>query len=476
MLTLVDPRPTRTCRGPTRREFLRIGGLGLGAIGLGAAGGDGLTLPGLLAARAQAAAAAGVVRDKSVVLLFLQGGPSHIETFDPKMSAPIEFRSITGELPTALPGVTFGGTFPRMAAIADKLTIVRSYGSGNAGHTYQEVASGGNPLKATMGAIYARVAGSNHPVTGIPTNTLVLPESVQADLKLGGNFETGALPTLTSAGTLGANHAAFNPTGGGELQEAMTLKIAAERFGDRRGLLAGLDRLRRQADASGAFDGADKYRQQAFDVIAAGVASAFDLSREDPATLARYDTSHLFSNAEVQRWGDMARSTNLLGRQMLLARRLCEAGCGFVTVSDCGWDMHSNGNSPKGLAGMHWLGPQVDHAVAAFVEDIEARGLSERILLIVTGEMGRTPRINRDGGRDHYGELTPLVMAGGGLRMGRVSGASDRQAARAASDPYTPRNLLATVMHALFDVGQLRLLPDLPGDLIRYIDASRPIG
>src|SRR5690606_11904118 len=118
----------------------------------------------------------------------------------------------------------------------------------------------------------------------------------------------------------------------------------------------------------------DKYQQQAFEVITRGVADAFDLSREDPATIARYDTSHCFDNREVQRWGDMRRSTNLLGKQMLLARRLCEAGCGFVTVSDCGWDLHSHGNSPKQLGGLRWLGPQVDHAVAAFIQDVEERG------------------------------------------------------------------------------------------------------
>jgi uncharacterized protein (DUF1501 family) len=462
MLTLRDVRPARHCQGFSRREFLRVGSLGLG----------GVSLAQLLAARAEAKPA---VREMSVVLLFLQGGPSHIETFDPKMTAPREFRSISGEVATRLPGVTFGAHFPRLAAMADKLAVVRSYGSQNTGHSYREVASGGNPLAATMGAIYARIAGANHPASGIPTNTLLLPEAVEEGLQLGGNFETGALPTLTDPGTLGASHAAFNPSGGGELQEAMTLKISGERFGDRRGLLARFDRLRREADASGAFDGTEKYRQQAFDVIAAGVASAFDLSRESPATIARYDTGGTFDNAEVQRWGDMRRSTNLLGRQMLLARRLCESGCGFVTVSDCGWDMHSNENSPRDLGGMNWLGPQVDHAVAAFLADVEERGLSDRILLVITGEMGRTPRINQNGGRDHYGDLTPLVFAGGGLPMGQIIGSSDRQAARPNGEGFTPRHLLATVMRALFDVGELRLLPGLPGELIRYIDESRPI-
>ena len=135
----------------------------------------------------------------------------------------------------------------------------------------------------------------------------------------------------------------------------------------------------------------------------------------------------------------MKRASNLLGKQMLLARRLCEAGCGFVTVSDCGWDMHANGNSPKNMAGIKPLGGQVDHAVAAFLEDVHERGLSDKILLVVTGEMGRTPRRNRDGGRDHYGNLTPLLLAGGGLKMGQVIGQSDKNASAPPPSRRAPR-------------------------------------
>ena len=127
----------------------------------------------------------------------------------------------------------------------------------------------------------------------------------------------------------------------------------------------------------------------------------------------------------------MRRASNLLGKQMLLARRLCEAGGGFVTVSDCGWDMHANGNSPKKMANLPPMASQVDHAVAAFLEDVHERGLSDRILLVVTGEMGRTPRRNRDGGRDHYANLTTLALAGGGLKMGQVIGQSDSKAVAA---------------------------------------------
>ncbi|MEO1995536.1 MAG: DUF1501 domain-containing protein [Planctomycetaceae bacterium] len=464
MLSISQVEPVRTCGGYSRRELLRVGGLGLG----------GLTLPRLLSARAQADSAK-LLRDKSVVFLFLQGGPSHIELFDPKMTAPSEFHSVTGEVSTCLPGITFGGSFSQLAQRADRLAVVRSYASGNSGHTYQKVASANNPAQATMGAVFARVAGANHPQTGVPNNLLVLPEAVQTGLNLKTNFETSALPGLTAPGTLGRNSAAFNPVGGGQLKQNMELKIPAGRFEDRRILLRQLDRIRRSVDERDALGGVDTYQRQAFDVIARGVADAFDLSKESAETIARYDTSSLFRNSEIQKWGDMRRSTNLLGQQMLLARRLCEAGCGFVTVSDCGWDMHSNGNSPKNLQGMDWLGPQVDHAVAAFIDDLEQRGLTDRVLLVVTGEMGRTPRINKNGGRDHYGNLTSLLFAGGGLSMGQVIGQSDRHATAPLSRRFGPEHMLSVIMRTLFDIGELRLSQRLPRDLTAFIDGADPI-
>jgi uncharacterized protein (DUF1501 family) len=464
VLSISQVEPVRARGGYSRRELLRVGGLGLG----------GLTLPGLLSARAQADSSK-LLRDKSVVFLFLQGGPSHIELFDPKMTAPSEFHSVTGEVTTCLPGITFGGNFRQLAQRADRVAVVRSYASGNSGHTYQKVASANNPAQATMGAVFARVAGANHPQTGVPHNLLVLPEAVQTGLKLNTNFETSALPGLTAPGTLGRNLAAFNPVGGGQLKQNMELKIPAGRFEDRRILLTQLDRIRRSVDADDSVGGVDTYQRQAFDVIARGVADASDLSKESVETIARYDTSSLFRNSEVQKWGDMRRSTNLLGKQMLLARRLCEAGCGFVTVSDCGWDMHSNGNSPKNLQGMHWLGPQVDHAVAAFIDDLEQRGLTDRVLLVVTGEMGRTPRINKNGGRDHYGNLTSLLFAGGGLSMGQVIGQSDRHATEPLSRRFGPEHMLSVIMRTLFDVGELRLSQRLPRELTAFIDGADPI-
>jgi Protein of unknown function (DUF1501) len=466
MFTITSTRKTRNCQGVSRRDFLKIGSLALG----------GLSLPWLLETRAKERQRS-LVKDKAVVFLFLQGGPTQIETFDPKMSAPEEIRSITGEVQTRLAGVTFGGTFPRLGNLADKVAVVRSFASGNADHqNYMTVAGGDNPTRAPMGTLFARVAGTNNAHTGMPMNILLPAEAVLQNARFPQNFETQSLQKLVqSSQHLGASYSFFDPSGGGELRQNLELRIPRERLTDRRNLLQQLDTYRRQADQTRAFESASAYEQQAYDLLLRGVSEAFDLSKESPGVLARYDTSGMFDLAHVQSWGDMRRSSNLLGKQMLLARRLVEHGAGFVTVMDAGWDMHSNSNSPRNLGGMRLLGPQVDHAVSAFLEDLEVRGLSEKVLLVVTGEMGRTPRIGREGGRDHWANLTPLLIAGGGLRMGQVIGQSDRQAGTPATERYTPQHLLATVMNVLFDTAEVRLAPGLPRDVERAVTAGTAI-
>lgn len=453
--------------GGSRRDFLRIGSLALG----------GLALPHLLSQWARGSTTPKLATDRAVVMLFLQGGPSQLEMFDPKMDAPQEIRSIFGEVKTRLPGVTFGATFPKLAALADRLAVIRSFSPGNADHQNYLTVAGGNSMKVPMGSLYARIAGSNAPGTGMPTNILVTPEAVGGPgFKIGKNFETSALEKLVagSAG-LGPTYAYFEPAGSGQMRQNLDLRQPRDLFDDRRGLLEQLDTFKRQVDKTGAFDTLSTHEQQAYEVIVNGIAQAFDLGREKPETLARYDTSKLFRLDEVQKWGDMRRSSNQLGKQMLMARRLVEAGCGFVTVMDAGWDMHSNGNSPKNLAGMNWLGGQVDHAVSAFLEDLHERGLSEKVLLIVTGEMGRTPKINKNGGRDHWAELGPLLLAGGGLKMGQVIGQSDRQGGKPATEKLTPANLLATVMQTQFDVGQLRVSREVPTNVLMATTTGKPI-
>jgi len=466
MFRMTDTKYVRNCEGLSRREFMRVGSLAMG----------GLTLPGLLASRAQASSAGKTFKDKAVVLLFLQGGPSHIEFFDPKMTAPVEYRSITGEVQTKIPGVTFGGTFAKLGAMTDKIAVVRSFASGNSDHqNYISVAGGGNAIKAPMGAIYSRVAGTINAKSGIPNNCIVIPEAVSPGLKLKSNFETKSMASLLGAGDLGPNCTPFDPSGGGDLKKNLDLQLDQARFGDRKTLLNQLDNFKRQIDKTHALDNVDVYQQQAYDVILCGIAKAFDISKESPETIAKYDTSTIFKQEDLQKFYDMSRTSNLLGKQMLLARRLVEAGCGFVTVCDAGWDMHANNNSPKNMAGMTPMGSQVDHAVSTFIEDLHERGLSDKVLLVVTGEMGRSPRINKNGGRDHYGNLTPLLFAGGGLKMGQVIGASDRNASVPATEKYTPQNLLSTVMNVLFDTGEVRVAPDVPPAVAKLVADGKAI-
>jgi Protein of unknown function (DUF1501) len=477
MLSIFGDGQTSNCQGPSRRELLRIGSLALG----------GLTLPGLLATQSQAAAPRRVVRDKAVILLFLQGGPPQVETFDPKMEAPEGTRSCTGEVKTTLPGVSFGGTFPKMARLADRLAVVRSFASTDGGHNQLPVLTGRNPLAAPMGALYARAVGSLHPRTGMPSNAVLVPEGVAPALKLGqptGPFTFDYVKkNYVPAGRLGPQYDAFLLSGGSQLLDNLRLNLSRQDLDDRRRLLARLDGLARGLERTRELDGMSSARQKAYDVLLRGVSQAFDLSKEAPRTLARYDTSHLFRMEDYHAGGknynrlrNQARMTNLLGKQLLLARRLCEAGCGFVTVVDSGWDFHGDGNNPPTPVGMKVLGPQLDHAVAAFVEDVEERGLSDKILLVVTGEMGRTSRKGKNGGTNHNGNLTPLVLAGGGLKLGQVIGRSDRSGNAPATERYTPEELLATVLHVLFDAGELRIAPAaLPAAVSALVLGGKPI-
>jgi hypothetical protein len=421
------------------------------------------------------------------VLLFLVGGPPQVETFDPKADVPENNRSCTGEVQSALPGVRFGGTFPKLAARADRLAVVRSFGSYDGSHNQLPVLTGNNRLKAPMGAVAARALGSMNPGTGVPNNTLVLPESVRPDLKLGeptGPFTYDyVLKNYVPAGGVGSSYDAFLPAGGATLLTDLQMRLPREQLDDRRRLLREVDSLRRRLDRTHELDGLDGFQQQAYDVLLKGIVGAFDLEKEDPKTVARYDTSHLFDMEDYHQGGknynrlrNQSRVTNLLGKQMLLARRLVEAGCGFVTVVDSCWDFHGDGNNPPTPVGMSFLGPQLDHAVAAFLDDVNDRGLSDKVLLVITGEMGRSPVKGKNGGTGHHADLTPLVLAGGGLKMGQVVGASDRQGAKPATRPYRPEHLLATVLHTVFDAAEVRITPSaLPGGVAELVNNGQPI-
>jgi hypothetical protein len=435
MLNLFTDRRYRDCEGASRREFLKIGTLGAGA----------LTLPQLLAARASAAANGQPVKSTSVVWLWLGGGPTHIETFDPKLTAPAEYRSITGEVATPLPGVTLGGTFPKMAQVADKMAFVRSFAHTNSGHgggthfvmtgyDNRNIDNGGLPTRPGIGAIVSRVRGANNAVTGMPTY-----------VRLGGIGSDG--PAF-----LGTPFAPFDPSG--QARRNMDLVVPRERLEDRRALLSGLDRINREADRNGLMEGLGHFEEQAFNLMLGKAPSAFDTKDEDPRTIASYGTG---------------RNGNGLGQQLLRARRLCEAGCGFVTLSYGGWDMH--GNIKRGLQDRS---PELDQAVAAFVKDVHQRGLSDQILLVITGEFGRTPKINRNAGRDHWAPLSTLALAGGGLRMGQVVGESSPKLDVPKSTPIRPQDLMATIFQVLGIDRQVQFV-NAAGRPVYVLEDGKPI-
>ncbi|MEZ5301087.1 MAG: DUF1501 domain-containing protein [Verrucomicrobiales bacterium] len=216
----------------------------------------------------------------------------------------------------------------------------------------------------------------------------------------------------------------------------------------------------------------DAVQQQAYRLLlGGGVAKALDLANEDPRTVALYDTSGYAASAK--RWdkvnrgkrGYYAAQARTIGKLLLMARRLCEAGCGFVTVHAgyAGvWDMHADGNNLDMKDGMEAVGLAFDHAVAAFIKDAEERGLNDKIMLVATGEMGRTPKINKRGGRDHWARLAPLLLYGGGHAGGQVIGESDAQGGEPATAGYGPKHLISTILNTMLDAGTVRVLPDSP--------------
>ena len=397
MLTFNGESNGRFCGGVSRRNFLQVGSLGFA----------GLTLPNLLRAKDAATKAGTPLNNKSVIWIWLSGGATHVETFDPKMTAPSEYRSVTGECKTPIPGVTIGGTFPQIAKCVDKMALVRSFAHGSSSHGTGTtwVMTGYNDrdnMKPSLGSIISRAKGSTDPKTGMPTYIKV--GSIRSD----------------GPGWLGARYQALSPSG--KARQNMNLSVDSQRFGTRRTLLNDLDSINRQVDRSGQMEGLDGFEQQAFDLVLGSAKDAFDVKKEDPKVRERYGKG--------------------LGEQLLLAKRLCAAGAGFVNVSYGGWDMH--GGIVKGLKSR---ARQLDQGVSALINDLTETGQLEDTLVVVTGEFGRTPRINSKGGRDHWGRLCTLAMAGGGLRMGQVIGESSRKVEVPAENPVGPQDVMATILH-----------------------------
>ncbi len=412
MFTLVGDR--FSCGdGWTRRAALQVGFLGLG----------GLTLPDLLRRRAVAATRGEAVRKTSVIFVELAGGPTHFETYDPKPEAPEEYRGPMGTVETCLPGVRFSELMVEQARIADRLAIVRSVTHTSSSHgTSAHLTQTGYYLRDPQkrendmpcaGSIAAKMRGANEP--GLPA-FVSIPQAMRfgGPAYLGKQFSAFRTEADPAAKDFQVNNLAL--VGGLDLG----------RLDDRRALLTAFDNQRRVVDTQGVSDSIDDFTREAYDMVAGGKArAAFEIGAEPDAVRDRY-------------------GRNSSGQGMLLARRLVEAGATFVTVRVGGWDDHSQIKEQ-----MLKKGPDYDRAMAALVGDLHERGLDREVLVVAMGEFGRTPRVNKSAGRDHWGSVMSVLLAGGGLKMGQIVGSSTDKGETPDDRPYRPENILAMVYRHL---------------------------
>ncbi|MFP6905143.1 MAG: DUF1501 domain-containing protein [Verrucomicrobiota bacterium] len=435
MLTILSQHEKPFCDGVSRRNFLRIGGLGLG----------GLALPELLRAEAGIAPATGYSTGgsgKSIIMIFLPGGPPHQDMFDLKMDAPKEIRGEFKPIATNVPGIHIGELFPLLARQMDKLAIIRSVvgatGSHDAfqcvtGRLKRNMPPGGWP---SLGSALSRLEGPAQP--GIPAFVGLSPKMGHIEWSDNGD-----------PGFLGPAHAPFKPNGRGK-DDLVLQDITLERLHDRRGLLTSFDNFRRAADHSGTIEGMDKFTREAFGVLTSSqLAKALDLGAEDAAVRDRYGRG----SAKLQADG----GPKLLD-QFLMARRLVEAGVRCVTLGFSRWDWHSD-NFKRAREDF----PMLDQGVSALVEDLHERGMDKDVTVIVWGEFGRTPKINAKGGRDHWPNVSCALLAGGGLNTGQVIGATDKIGGEASHRPVHFQEVFATLYHTLGIDVKTTTLPDLSG-------------
>lgn len=443
----------------SRRSFIEAGSLLLG----------GLTLPDLLRSRAAARDVGVQPKDTSVILIWLQGGPSHMDTYDLKPDAPREFRGEVSPIATRAPGLDICELLPRHAEVADRFNLIRSISHGFANHAggAGRFLSGYDPLKPLeplaqfpcLGPVVSRM------LQGTRDPSMPVYVANAANVYGGGAAALGSayLPFVVGGDPNDPNFKVSNLSLSANLQN---------RIDDRTALLKSVDRLKYRLDGSGAMESLDKFNQQAISLLTGNKAvQAFDISQEDNKTRDRYGR---------HKWGQRA----------LLARRLVEAGCSFVTMqmqnpqipgAIGNWDIHAvNGHLFEDNRARL---PVFDQAVAALVEDIYQRGLDKKVMLIVSGEFGRTPRINsREGtqskvmqpGRDHYPAAMSVLVSGGGMRTGQVIGSTNAKGEHPKNRPLDPNDLLATIYHHL-GIDYKSHVPDLNGRPIPLIPGGTPI-
>lgn len=418
------------CDGVSRRHFLQVGVAGMATASLST----------VLRARAEAASVSGASKDTSVILMWLDGGPGHMDTYDLKPDAPAEYRGIWRPIRTNVPGMEISELFPRQAKLADKFSLIRSLHHDNSDHftaahyvlTSRGGPNGGNTTgrNPSIGAVAAKMCGPRQP--GLPAYVAV-PYASSVGLRpgyFGGNYLGSPFNPYETNGDPNADN--FRPS---DLQPIDALSI--DRLDDRDGLRKTLDQMQRNVDASGALDSMDRFQQQAYELVTSPKArEAFDISKEDPKLRDQYGR-HTF------------------GQSALLARRLVEAGSTFVTVFYGGWDHHWDLK-----AGMERNLPIVDAAVSSLLADLSDRGLLEKTMVLLCGEFSRTPRMNDGGnggpplsmgtpGRDHWGNAMSVLVAGGGIQGGRVAGSTDRLGEFPKDHPISPGDLHATIYRVL---------------------------
>jgi hypothetical protein len=396
--------PKRRCRGTmSRRDVLQVGGLSL----------VGVTLADVLRMQASAAMTptARGERNKSVIMIWMRGGPSHIDSFDMKPEAPAEIRGEFRPIQTNVPGIRICEYLPLLARDMDKLAIVRGIKSNDLGdHTphYLITGSADRGKRPAFGGI----------VSHLQPRFDGLPPYVSLMYKPPGLYDNeGPL-------YLGAAHRPFVPKAEGIANLSLAKGVSRDRLEDRRELLRVFDAVNRRVGDHAATSGVDAFAQRALEMITSNKArDAFDVSRESATTRARYGK---------------------FCEDFLVARRLVEAGVSVVTLKVGDWDTHE-----KNFRDMREQLPQLDRGFHALVTDLHPRGLDKDVAVVLWGEFGRAPRISRGDGRDHWPEAGAAVLAGGGFKVGQVIGETDSQGGRAKSAPYTPSNVLANLYRHL---------------------------
>jgi len=459
LLTISGPRHPRRafCDGVPRRDVLRVGTL----AALGTAGG--WSLPALL----KAESVSGGPRPRSVIMIYLVGGPPHQDMFDLKPDAPREIAGPWRPIRTTVPGFEICEAFPRLAGLADRLTVIRSLVGNQADHDAVQVFNGRDPRRPKpsggwpqFGTIVSKIEGAARRESP-PFVSLCYP------CTHGPYNEPGP-------GFLGMAHAPLRPLG--DTRHDMVLNgVTLDRLADRRSLMRSLDTLRRDVDQTGAMAGYDAFTEQAIGLLTSSrVAEALDLSREDPRVVERYGTG----DPKVMIDGNGAPR---VPQSLLVARRLVEAGVRVVTLNYSKWDWHGGTNTEGRANNSIFVReaeefPVFDRCVSALVEDLHERGLADDCAVVIWGEFGRTPKISPIVGRDHWPQVNCALMAGGRMRHGQVIGATDRIAAEAVARPVTFGEVYATLFHHLGIDVQRATVADLQGRPQHLVEGlARPI-